>query len=155
VAAVFNDNALSGFVKLTKQYMKHLKVKVQDVVDGKEKSPLPLEVIPNFMGINLVAVDNVEWDELDDGQIVALTINFTPVMRADEKHTDFISRLFDEKNQLDEKIAKLEAFTKSDAFNGINNVQHGLLKIQLNVMTTYSQVLDERLWRLSPSGSVS
>lgn len=69
--------------------------------------------------------------------------------------SDFISRLSDEKSQLDEKIAKLEAFTKSDAFNSIDNVQRGLLKIQLNAMVTYSQILDERLWRLSPSESVS
>lgn len=69
--------------------------------------------------------------------------------------SDFISRLSDEKSQLDEKIAKLEAFTKSDAFNSIDNVQRGLLKIQLNAMATYSQILDERLWRLSPSESVS
>ena len=69
--------------------------------------------------------------------------------------SDFISRLSDEKSQLDEKIAKLEAFTKSYAFNSIDNVQRGLLKIQLNAMATYSQILDERLWRLSPSESVS
>jgi hypothetical protein len=68
--------------------------------------------------------------------------------------SDFIARLSDEKSQLDEKIAKLQAFTNSDAFNGIDNVQRGLLKIQLNAMATYSQVLDERLWRLSPSESV-
>lgn len=68
--------------------------------------------------------------------------------------SDFIVRLSDEKSQLDEKIAKLEAFKNSDAFNGIDNVQRGLLKIQLNAMATYSQVLDERLWRLSPSESV-
>lgn len=68
--------------------------------------------------------------------------------------SDFIARLSDEKSQLDEKIAKLEAFTKSDAFNSIDNVQRGLLKIQLNAMATYSQVLDERLWRLSPSDEI-
>lgn len=67
---------------------------------------------------------------------------------------DFISRLSDEKSQLDEKISKLEAFINSAAFNGIDDVQRGLLKIQLNAMATYSQVLDERLWRLSPAQSV-
>ena len=58
--------------------MKHLEVKVQDVVDGKKKSPLPLEVIPNYMGINLCSVESIEWDEFDDGQIDKLTINFIP-----------------------------------------------------------------------------
>jgi len=68
--------------------------------------------------------------------------------------SDFIQRVVTEKSELDEKIAKLEAFTKSDAFNGIDNVQRGLLKIQLNAMATYSQVLEERLWRLSPQESI-
>ena len=68
--------------------------------------------------------------------------------------SDFMERLIEEKNQLDEKIAKLDVFTKSDAFNGIDNVQRGLLRVQLNAMRTYSQVLDERLWRLSPSESL-
>lgn len=58
--------------------MKYFKIKIQDVIDGKEKSPLPLEVIPNYMGINLVSVESIEWDELDDGQINKLTINFKP-----------------------------------------------------------------------------
>ena len=68
--------------------------------------------------------------------------------------SDFIQRVVTEKSELDEKIAKLEAFTKSDAFNGIDDVQRGLLKIQLNAMATYSQVLEERLWRLSPQESI-
>lgn len=42
------------------------------------KSPLPLDVIPNRMGINLQSVDSVSWDKQDDGQLVNLTINFIP-----------------------------------------------------------------------------
>ena len=61
--------------------MKHLEVKVQDVVDGKEKSPLPLEVIPNYMGINLCSVQSIEWNEYDGGQIDKLTINFIPEVK--------------------------------------------------------------------------
>lgn len=68
--------------------------------------------------------------------------------------SDFITRLSDEKVELDEKIFKLESFTKTDAFNSIDNVQRGLLKIQLNAMATYSQVLDERLWRLMETFSI-
>jgi hypothetical protein len=67
---------------------------------------------------------------------------------------DFIARIIDEKIQLDKKIAKLEAFTTSDAFNGIDNVQRGLLRIQLNAMATYSQVLGERLCVLSTHTSI-
>lgn len=61
--------------------MKQLEVKVQDVVSGKEKSPLPLEVIPNYMGINLCSVESIEWCEFDDGQIDKLTINFIPEVK--------------------------------------------------------------------------
>ncbi len=67
--------------------------------------------------------------------------------------SDFISRLSDEKSQLDEKIAKLNEFMQSDAFNSVDNVQRELLKIQLQSMITYSQCLYERFWRLSPSVS--
>ena len=68
--------------------------------------------------------------------------------------SDFLQRISDEKSELDEKILKLESFTKTDAFNGIDLAQRGLLKIQLNAMATYSQVLDERLWRLYLTESV-
>ncbi len=40
--------------------------------------PFPLSVIPNNMGINLCSVDNVEWVEQEDGQLVSITINFNP-----------------------------------------------------------------------------
>ncbi|MGL5280817.1 MAG: hypothetical protein ACRC8W_03550 [Plesiomonas shigelloides] len=52
--------------------------KVVDILDGKAESPLPLEVIPNYMGINLCSVASVEWEAQDDGQLVSLSINFTP-----------------------------------------------------------------------------
>lgn len=61
---------------------------------------------------------------------------------------NFISRLQDEKDQIDKKIEKLDAFTKSGDFDNIDNVQRGLLRIQLSAMQNYSQVLYERLWRL-------
>lgn len=41
-------------------------------------SPLPLEVIPNHMGINLCSVEGIGWEKQDDGQLVALTIHFIP-----------------------------------------------------------------------------
>ena len=41
-------------------------------------SPLPLEVIPNSMGINLVSVESISWEKQDDGQLKNLTINFIP-----------------------------------------------------------------------------
>ena len=66
--------------------MKYTKVKITDVVDGKAESPLPLEVIPNYMGINLCSVDSIEWIEHKDTQIEKLTINFIPNMEKEQQN---------------------------------------------------------------------
>jgi len=60
--------------------MKHIEKKVCDLIKmvNDEKCPLPLEVIPNHMGINLCSVESISWDEFDDGQIDKLTIKFIP-----------------------------------------------------------------------------
>ena len=50
---------------------------INQLIEDKS-SPLPLEVIPNLMGINLVAVESISWEKQDDGQLKNLTINFTP-----------------------------------------------------------------------------
>lgn len=59
--------------------------------------------------------------------------------------SDFKTRLLEEKQQLDERREKLEAFIKSDPFQTIDGVQQSLLNIQANAMLTYSQVLTERI----------
>lgn len=41
-------------------------------------SPLPLEIIPNNMGINLASVEALTWTRQGDGQLVDLTIHFIP-----------------------------------------------------------------------------
>lgn len=51
---------------------------VDDLVKNKEDSPLPLSVIPNYMGINLCSVDAISWQKQDDGQLTSLTIHFIP-----------------------------------------------------------------------------
>lgn len=58
--------------------MKTVFKKVDRLVKNKEKCPLPLEVIPNNMGINLSSVDAISWTKQDDGQLVNLTIHFLP-----------------------------------------------------------------------------
>lgn len=55
--------------------------KVKDLIENKEECPLPLSVIPNQMGINLVAVDAISWQKQSDGQLVNLTIHFIPEER--------------------------------------------------------------------------
>lgn len=51
---------------------------VDEILDNKENCPLPLEVIPNNMGINLCSVDSISWQKQDDGQLTSLTIYFKP-----------------------------------------------------------------------------
>lgn len=59
--------------------MKHeeLKVANQDNIDDAY-CPIPLSVIPNYMGIGLGNVKSVTWVKQDDGQLVSLTLNFIP-----------------------------------------------------------------------------
>ena len=64
-----------------KTYLKTVSEIIDDEKElGKNKSecPLNISVIPNYMGINLVAVDSISWTRQDDGQLVNLTINFKP-----------------------------------------------------------------------------
>lgn len=56
---------------------KNYKETISDIITGKD-CPLPIEIIPNNMGINLCSVDSIEWRKQDDGQLVDLKINFIP-----------------------------------------------------------------------------
>ncbi len=51
---------------------------VQDIINNEEYCPIPLEVIPNNMGINLCAVNSISWEKQDDGQLINLSIEFSP-----------------------------------------------------------------------------
>lgn len=51
--------------------------KIDELIETNE-SPIPLEVIPNNMGINLCSVDAISWQKQDDGQLTNLTIHFIP-----------------------------------------------------------------------------
>jgi hypothetical protein len=55
----------------------YLKTVDELIIEDKD-CPLPLTVIPNYMGINLCAVDSVGWQKQDDNQLVSLTIYFSP-----------------------------------------------------------------------------
>jgi hypothetical protein len=51
----------------------------QIINDGEHPDcPIPLEVIPDYMGINLCAVDGISWTRQADGQLVSVTIHFIP-----------------------------------------------------------------------------
>jgi len=57
--------------------MKKITKTVKELIESKE-SPLPLNVIPNHMEINLCSVESLSWTEQEDGQLMNLTINFNP-----------------------------------------------------------------------------
>ena len=50
---------------------------IEELLESQE-SPLPLDVIPNRMGINLVSVKSISWGRREDGQLTDLSINFCP-----------------------------------------------------------------------------
>ena len=52
--------------------------KIRDLIDNDKECPIPLRVIPNYMGINLFSVDAISWQKQDDGQLTNLTIHFIP-----------------------------------------------------------------------------
>ena len=51
---------------------------IKDIIDGKVDCPLPVSVIPNYMGINLCSVRAISWIKQDDGQLTNLVIYFIP-----------------------------------------------------------------------------
>lgn len=57
----------------------------------------------------------------------------------------FVSRLKDEKSQLDEKIGKLGSFIQSDPFKNIDARQQELLRCQYFIMQSYTDVLERRI----------
>lgn len=59
--------------------------------------------------------------------------------------SNFKERLIDERDQLEEKLAKLEAFMDSDKFDSIETMQMSLLHVQMAAMNTYYTVLEERI----------
>ena len=58
--------------------MKTITKTVTDMIANNEDAPLPMDVIPNNMGINLCSVEAMTWTKQDDGQLVSLTIHFLP-----------------------------------------------------------------------------
>ena len=51
---------------------------IKELIDDDSDCPLPISAIPNSMGINLCSVEGITWTRLDDGQVLNLTINFSP-----------------------------------------------------------------------------
>ena len=77
--------------------MKTITKTVEELIKTKD-SPLPLEVIPNNMGINLCSVEALTWTRKDDGQLVNLSIHFkeySPCLPTEEIKKDAPPRFGD------------------------------------------------------------
>ena len=61
---------------------------------------------------------------------------------------DFKTRLILEKQELEEKLDKLDAFLTSEKLEEVEDVQKALLQVQATAMNTYLQCLKERIERL-------
>lgn len=61
------------------------------------------------------------------------------------KLPEFKQRVIQEKEELDEKILKLEGFIKGDVFKTLNIVDSTLLELQYLSMVSYSQILQKRI----------
>jgi hypothetical protein len=59
--------------------------------------------------------------------------------------SDFKTRLLEERDQLKEKVTKLDIFIDSDTFETISELQQDLLMDQLYHMSEYLTILDERV----------
>lgn len=59
--------------------------------------------------------------------------------------SDFLTRLKAERDDLNEKMQKLNSFIHSDKFDSVAPVQASLLKIQQQSMAAYLECLAERI----------
>lgn len=59
--------------------------------------------------------------------------------------SDFITRLKEERDELELKRGKINTFMFSEEFEDIDQIQRGLLQIQYYAMITYLKCLNERL----------
>jgi hypothetical protein len=64
---------------------------------------------------------------------------------------DYELRVVEEKAALDMKIEKLEAFTESDIYSALDDVDRDNLDEQLLVMQRYSEILANRIDRFEES----
>lgn len=61
------------------------------------------------------------------------------------KNKEVQNKLYDEDNELFEKIMKLEDFLNSKRIQEISKTQRNLLEVQFQAMRTYHQVLRARI----------
>jgi hypothetical protein len=74
-----------------------------------------------------------------------------PVIGAAVKPAEtFLDRLYAERQELGVKLEKLQAFSTTPAFDGLDEDNRDLLRQQMSAMQIYMVVLDKRINTLSP-----
>ena len=63
--------------------------------------------------------------------------------------SDFKTRLYSERYELETRIEKLTIFIETETFGGIDEMQQRLLRIQREAMITYLHCLNERIHSLN------
>lgn len=58
---------------------------------------------------------------------------------------DYQKRVVEEKDNLDEKIAKLEVFIEGEIYSALDFEMQSRFKTQLEFMSGYSEILGERI----------
>ena len=56
-----------------------------------------------------------------------------------------VQRMCDELSELEERMAKLVAFTETDTFKSLSETEQSLLLAQSTAMATYSNILNLRI----------
>ena len=81
---------------------------IEEIIGGAY-CPLPINVIPNNIGINLVSVESISWTKQEDGQLVSLTINFLPnTLTTMEKKQTAVQWYFEKQTELDNSFDEQE-----------------------------------------------
>lgn len=65
--------------------------------------------------------------------------------------SDFKTRLLAERDELDERISRLESFLLTKTFNDLHPIDRELLVDQRDAMAVYLRLLTQRADRLPPS----
>lgn len=63
----------------------------------------------------------------------------------DNTYEPYQIRVIDEKQELDVKIAKLEAFSETESFSSLSKEEQDRLLDQLYHMIQYSEILEQRI----------
>ena len=52
-----------------------------EIIKNEKECPLPLQIIPNYLGINLCSVKGISWTKQKDGQLTKIIIHFLPAKK--------------------------------------------------------------------------